>query len=50
MGGRGFAGHGHNRRTNVPGVPGYWQEVYIGPVIVIAMLIQFRPGSLRRLR
>ena len=30
------------------GVPGYHQEVYMGLIIVIAMLIQFSAGALKR--
>jgi ribose/xylose/arabinose/galactoside ABC-type transport system permease subunit len=33
---------------NLAGVPGYDQEVYMGLIIVIAMLIQYGAGSLRR--
>ncbi len=33
---------------NLAGVPGYDQEVYMGLIIVIAMLIQYGAGALRR--
>jgi ribose/xylose/arabinose/galactoside ABC-type transport system permease subunit len=33
---------------NLAGVPGYDQEVYMGLIIVIAMLIQYAAGSLKR--
>ena len=33
---------------NLAGVPGYHQEVYMGLIIVVAMLIQFSAGSLKR--
>jgi ribose transport system permease protein len=33
---------------NLAGVPGYDQEVYMGLIIVIAMLIQYGAGSLKR--
>jgi ribose/xylose/arabinose/galactoside ABC-type transport system permease subunit len=33
---------------NLAGVPGYDQDVYMGLIIVIAMLIQYGAGSLRR--
>jgi ribose/xylose/arabinose/galactoside ABC-type transport system permease subunit len=33
---------------NLAGVPGYDQEVYMGLIIVVAMLIQYGAGSLRR--
>ena len=33
---------------NLAGVPGYHQEVYMGLIIVIAMLIQFGAGALKR--
>ncbi len=33
---------------NLAGVPGYHQEVYMGLIIVIAMLIQYGAGSLKR--
>jgi ribose/xylose/arabinose/galactoside ABC-type transport system permease subunit len=33
---------------NLGGVPGYHQQVYMGLIIVIAMLLQYGTGSLRR--
>ena len=33
---------------NLAGVPGYLQDVYMGLIIVIAMLIQYSAGSLKR--
>jgi ribose/xylose/arabinose/galactoside ABC-type transport system permease subunit len=33
---------------NLAGVPGYDQEVYMGLIIVVAMLIQYGAGALRR--
>ena len=33
---------------NLAGVPGYHQQVYMGAIIVVAMLLQFGTGSLRR--
>lgn len=33
---------------NLAGVPGYDQEVYMGLIIVVAMLIQYGAGSLKR--
>ncbi|RBP09809.1 monosaccharide ABC transporter membrane protein (CUT2 family) [Roseiarcus fermentans] len=33
---------------NLAGVPGYHQQVYMGLIIVIAMLIQYSAGSLKR--
>jgi ribose/xylose/arabinose/galactoside ABC-type transport system permease subunit len=33
---------------NLAGVPGYHQDVYMGLIIVIAMLIQYGAGSLKR--
>jgi len=33
---------------NLAGVPGYHQDVYMGLIIVIAMLIQYSAGSLKR--
>ena len=33
---------------NLAGVPGYHQEVYMGLIIVVAMLIQYGAGSLKR--
>ncbi|MFB2553401.1 ABC transporter permease [Ensifer soli] len=33
---------------NLAGVPGYHQQVYMGAIIVIAMLLQYSTGSLKR--
>ena len=33
---------------NLAGVPGYHQQVYLGAIIVVAMLLQYGTGSLRR--
>lgn len=33
---------------NLAGVPGYHQQVYMGAIIVVAMLLQFGTGSLKR--
>ncbi|WP_027134154.1 ABC transporter permease [Geminicoccus roseus] len=33
---------------NLAGVPGYHQQVYMGAIIVVAMLLQFGAGSLKR--
>ncbi len=33
---------------NLAGVPGYQQQVYMGLIIIIAMLLQYGTGSLRR--
>jgi ribose transport system permease protein len=33
---------------NLAGVPGYHQQVYMGTIIVIAMLLQYSTGSLKR--
>ena len=33
---------------NLAGVPGYHQQVYLGLIIVIAMLLQYSTGSLKR--
>ena len=33
---------------NLEGVQGYDQQVYMGLIIVIAMLIQYAAGSLKR--
>ena len=33
---------------NLAGVPGYHQQVYMGLIIVIAMLLQYSTGSLKR--
>jgi ribose/xylose/arabinose/galactoside ABC-type transport system permease subunit len=33
---------------NLAGVPGYHQQVYMGVIIVIAMLLQYSTGSLKR--
>jgi ribose transport system permease protein len=33
---------------NLAGVPGYNQNVYMGLIIVLAMLIQYGAGSLKR--
>jgi len=33
---------------NLGGVPGYHQQVYMGVIIVVAMLLQYGSGSLRR--
>ena len=33
---------------NLAGVPGYNQKVYMGLIIVLAMLIQYGAGSLKR--
>ena len=33
---------------NLAGVPGYHQQVYMGGIIVVAMLLQFGTGALRR--
>jgi ribose/xylose/arabinose/galactoside ABC-type transport system permease subunit len=33
---------------NLAGVPGYHQQVYMGLIIVVAMLLQYGTGSLRR--
>jgi ribose transport system permease protein len=33
---------------NLAGVPGYDREVYMGLIVVIAMLIQYGVGSLKR--
>ncbi|MDQ0472333.1 ribose/xylose/arabinose/galactoside ABC-type transport system permease subunit [Labrys wisconsinensis] len=32
---------------NLAGVPGYHQQVYMGLIIVLAMLIQYATGSLK---
>lgn len=34
---------------NLAGVPGYHQQVYMGLIIIIAMLLQYSTGSLKRL-
>ena len=33
---------------NLAGVPGYHQQVYMGLIIIIAMLIQYSAGTLKR--
>ena len=33
---------------NLAGVPGYHQQVYMGAIIVVAMLLQYSTGSLKR--
>lgn len=33
---------------NLAGVPGYHQQVYMGAIIVVAMLLQYSAGSLKR--
>jgi ribose transport system permease protein len=33
---------------NLAGVPGYHQQVYMGAIIVVAMLLQYGTGSLKR--
>ena len=33
---------------NLAGVPGYHQQVYLGGIIVVAMLLQYGAGSLKR--
>ena len=33
---------------NLAGVPGYHQQVYMGIIIIVAMLLQYSTGSIKR--
>ena len=33
---------------NLAGLPGYRQQVYMGLIIIVAMLLQYSTGSLKR--
>jgi len=45
-----MTGWGNPKRKpeNLAGVPGYHQQVYMGLIIVVAMLLQYGTGSLKR--